>query len=67
MKAEVMWMGGDRIDGYYYVGIEGTDLVACEDGHPDFVDRFNEFSKDPKKEAQKYANRVNKQLKKLEK
>lgn len=65
IKAKVMWMNGGRVDGYYYVGIEGTDLRACIDGHPDFTFRSSEFNKDAKKAAQKCANTINKQLRNL--
>lgn len=68
IRATVAWMGGGRIDGYYYVRIEGTDLVACNDGHPDFLTRFKEFSKnrdDLKRDAQKCANKINRQLRSI--
>ena len=71
VKATVMWMTGDRVDGYYYVGIKGTDLRACEDGHPDFPERFSErndegdIDRNAEKNAQKCADRTNKQLKNL--
>ena len=65
MKVKVMWMNGGRVDDYYYVGIEGTDLIACEDGHPDFAEKFSESEKKSEQEAKKLASRVNKQLKRV--
>lgn len=68
IRATVAWMGGDRTNGYYYVRIEGTDLVVCNGGHPDFPTRFKEFSKDRddlKRDAQKLANKINKQLRSI--
>ena len=65
LKAKVQWMSGDRVDGYYYVGIEGTDLCVCNNGHPDFPLKFREFEKSDaelKKDAQKVANEVNRQI-----
>ena len=67
MRAKVMFMNGDRIDGYYYIGIEGTDLRACKNGHPEFSYRFKEGTEDAKRNAQRIANKVNKQLKKITK
>jgi len=67
MKAEVMWMNGGQIDGYYYVGIEGTDLRACDNGHPEFPSRFKEGTVDPKSKAVLLSRKINKQLKQVEK
>lgn len=67
INAEVMWMNGDRIDGYYYVGIEGTDLRACDDGHPCFPSKFQEGADNPKKKAQVLARKINRQLKQVKK
>lgn len=65
MKVKVEYMSGGRFDGYYYIRIEGTDLIACSGGHPDFVLKFDDFSKNAEKEAKKCANKINEQLKKL--
>ncbi len=65
IKAKVMWMNGGRIDGYFYVGIEGTDLVACEDGHPDFPLRFPEGEKGSERRAKKLATEIRKQIKEV--
>lgn len=67
MKAEVMWMNGGRIDGYYYVGIEGTDLRACDNGHPCFPSKFKEGMGNPRRKAQVLCDKINKQLKQVEK
>lgn len=67
MKAEVMWMNGGRIDGYYYVGIKGTDLVACDKGHPCFPSKFKEGTYDPKSKAVLLSRKINEQLKQVEK
>lgn len=69
IRATVAWMNGDRVDGYYFVRIKGTNLVACNDGHPDFPMQFKEFSKnriDLKRDAEKCARKINKQLRSIE-
>ncbi len=66
MKAKVMRMNGGRIDGYYYVGIEGTHLRACDNGHPCFPSKFKESTKDPKKKAQLLCREINRQLRCIE-
>ena len=61
LKVKAKWMNGGRVDGYYYVGIEGTDLIVCEDGHPDFPVKFREGTKNAKAKAQKLAREINKE------
>ena len=63
MKAKVHFMNGGRVDGYYYVQFGDTCLIACEDGHPDFVMKFDEMGDKGKKDAQKLARKINKQIK----
>lgn len=60
-KAKVKWMGGDRVDGYYYIGIEGTDLIVCNGGHPDSPVKFREKTKNAKAKAQRLARKINKE------
>ncbi len=62
MKAEVMHMDGGRVDGYYYVGIEGTFLVACKEGHPDFPIQIVDTKRNAKHSAQFVADFINKQI-----
>jgi len=62
IKAEVAFMNGGRVIGYYYIRLAGTDLIACRGGHPEFPLRFNEDIKDAKKKAMKACREVNRQL-----
>jgi hypothetical protein len=62
VRAEVAFMNGGRIDGYYYIRIKGTDLIACQDGHPDFPYRFKEGTKDAKKKAKALADDLNRKF-----
>ena len=66
VRSKVAFMNGGRVDGYHYIAIEGTDFVICEDGHPDFVLKFDEDKKGENK-ARRYNAKVNKQLRSLQK
>ena len=59
MKAIVEHMSGDRVDGYYYIILEGTNFILCEDGHPDFPHTFEENEEE---KAQSSANEINKRI-----
>ena len=45
MKLTIEYMGGDRVDGYYYIKLKGTDFILCKGGHPDFPYTFREKKK----------------------
>ena len=67
MKAVVKFMNGGRTNGYYFVRLKGTDLIACDSGHPDFPFRFKEGTDEPKKKARAVARKINRQLTKIRK
>ncbi len=60
IKAKVQWMGGDRVDGYYYIQLVGTDFILCQDGHPNFPCTFSERDKDSEKKAKQLCRKINK-------
>lgn len=57
MKAVVKYMSGDRINGYYYIQIEGTDFVLTRD-HPEFPRTFDE-DEEGKQKALAVAEEIN--------
>ena len=63
MKAIVKFMNGGRIEGYYYISLEGSNFIACEKGHPDFVLKFDERGENGEKEAKRIVKIINKKLK----
>jgi len=64
MVVRAMYMNGGPTEGYWYVGIKGTFLIACLQGHPDFPYRFKDSDPKAKRKAQQLAARINKILKK---
>jgi hypothetical protein len=60
-EAKVKYMSGGRAAGYYYIQLEGTNLIACEGGHPDFTCRLRDEEK-----AKKLCRKINKQLREAE-